>query len=96
MRFVHSSGVIMAVTVTLTADEIAEINRQDPATASDGGFQSLIVSLQSRINPMTGELHLTDEDMRRIPQYAFDYGNGGWENILLRAFARTLGQTLGL
>lgn len=85
----------MAVYVTLTKDEIAEIDMQDPNTASDGGFQGLMVSLQNRINRVTRELHLTDDDLRRIPMYAFDYHNGGWENRLRRAFRRALGPTLG-
>ncbi|MGC8469998.1 MAG: hypothetical protein ACP5NI_08860 [Acetobacteraceae bacterium] len=85
----------MAVDVVLTDDEIAEIDKQDPATAADGGFQGLMASLQRRINRVTKELHLTDEDLRRIPTYAFDYKNGGWEDRLKRAFSRTLGRQLG-
>lgn len=81
--------------VTLTSDEISEIDKQDPSTATDGGFQSLMVSLQKRVNRATGQVHLTPDDLRRIPQYAFDYGNGGWENRLKRAFGRTLGPNLG-
>ena len=81
--------------VTLSADEIAELDKQDPATRGDGGFQSLMVSLQERVNRSTGELHLTADDLRRIPMYAFDYRNGGWEDRLKRAFGRTLGPKLG-
>lgn len=81
--------------VTLTAPEIAEIDKQDPATANDGGFQGLMVSLQRRINRTTNELRLTDDDLRRIPMYAFDYRNGGWEDRLKAAFSRTLGPKLG-
>lgn len=86
-------GAIMDV--ILNAAEIAEIDKQDPATANDGGFQSLMVSLQKRINRTTNELRLTDDDLRRIPMYAFDYKNGGWENRLKATFSRTLGPTLG-
>lgn len=81
--------------VVLNASEIAELDKQDPATASDGGFQGLMVSLQKRVNRATGELHLTSDDLRRIPMYAFDYRNGGWEDRLKRAFGRTLGPQLG-
>lgn len=80
--------------VTLTPPEIAEIDKQDPATASDGGYQSLLVSLQSQIDRTTGQIHLTADDLRRIPMYAFKYGNGGWEGRLLGAFGRTLGPKL--
>lgn len=85
----------MALDVVLQPEEIAEIDKQDPATASDGGFQGLMVSLQNRINRATNELHLTDQDLQRIPRYAFDYHNGGWETRLQNAFSRTLGPTLG-
>ncbi len=81
--------------VTLNSDEIAEIDKQDPSTAKDGGFQSLMVSLQKRINRSTGQLHLTPDDLRRVPMYAFDYRNGGWEDRLKRAFGNSLGPSLG-
>jgi hypothetical protein len=54
-----------------------------------------LVSLQSRIDRVTGGLKLTDDDLRRIPMYAFDYGNGGWEDRLAGAFGRSLGPGLG-
>lgn len=85
----------MAADIVLTDDEISEIDKQDPVTASDGGFQGLMVRLQNKINRVTRELHLTDDDLRRIPMYAFDYQNGGWEDRLKRAFSRTLGSRLG-
>jgi len=81
--------------VILTAAEIAELDKQDPATANDGGYQGLLVSLQHRINRATGQLKLTADDLRRIPTYAFDYGNGGWEDRLVGAFGRSLGPRLG-
>lgn len=81
--------------VTLNTAEIAEIDKQDPTTASDGGFQSLMVSMQKRINRATGDLLLTADDLRRIPMYAFDYKNGGWEDRLKNAFSRSLGAKLG-
>ncbi len=81
--------------VVLTQDEIAELDKQNPATAHDGGFQGLMVSLQGRVDRVSGILKLTDDDLRRIPMYAFDYKNGGWEDRLKRAFGRTLGPKLG-
>lgn len=93
MRLVHIRG--MALKVTLDSAEIAEIDKQDPSTARDGGFQGLMVSLQKRINRSTSSLDLTADDLRRIPMYAFDYRNGGWEDRLKRAFSRNLGPLLG-
>ena len=81
--------------VTLTKAETAELDKQNPATAGDGGFQSLMVSLQQRIDRASGALWLTDDDLRRIPMYAFAYKNGGWEDRLKAAFGRTLGPKLG-
>lgn len=81
--------------VILNSEEIAELDKQDPATAQDGGFQGLMVSLQRRVNRVSGAISLTDDDLRRIPAYAFDYKNGGWEDRLKRAFQRTLGPNLG-
>jgi len=37
---------------------------------------------------------LTDVDLERIPRYAFDYGNGGFEGRLRRIFERHLGPNL--
>lgn len=72
----------------------AEVVQQDPATAGDGGDQSLMVSFQKRIDRASGSLDLTDDDLRRIQMYAFKYGNGGWEDRLEAAFGRTLGPKL--
>ena len=81
--------------VFLTKAEVAELDKQDPATRGDGGFQGLMVSLQEKVNRASGALLLTDDDLRRIPMYAFDYRNGGWEDRLIAAFGRTLGTKLG-
>jgi hypothetical protein len=81
--------------VNLTPGEIAELDKQDPATARDGGFQSLMVSLQNRVNRKTGSIRLTPKDLERIPKYAFDFRKGGWEDRLKRTFGRTLGPKLG-
>lgn len=82
------------VDIFLTADEVAELDKQDPTTAPDGGFQGLIVNLAQRVARDTGHLQLSDRDLQRIGAYAFAYGNGSWENWLLRAFRRTLGPKL--
>lgn len=81
--------------VTLTNDEIAVLDRQDPNTASDGGFQGFIVDLAQRVDRGTGQLMLNGDDLERIPRYAFDYGQGGWEDRLTRVFGRNLGAQLG-
>ena len=81
-------------TVILQAGEIAELDKQDPSTEYDGGYQKLVVGMQRRIDRKTGELVLTDNDLEKIQRFAFDYGNVGWETTLMGAFGRTLGQKL--
>ena len=81
--------------VTLTESEMAVLFRQDPRTRRDGGFQSFLVRLQRKTDRATGALVLTASDLERIPRYAFDYGNGGWEGRLKKVFGRVLGPSLG-
>jgi hypothetical protein len=80
--------------VVLDDAEIAELDKQDPTTAGDGGFQNFMVQLQQRIERATGRLFLSAEDVERIQRYAFKYGNAGWEDRLLAAFGRHLGPRL--
>lgn len=80
--------------INLTTDEIATLF--DPTgTQGQGGFQSLLGGLQRRTDLQTGALALTEADLERIPRYAFDYGNGGWEDRLRMIFGRSLGTNLG-
>ena len=81
--------------IILNAQEIMVLFRQDPDRREDGGYQGLLVRLQNNTNPDTGALRLTPEDLERIRRYAFDYGNGGWEDRLTAIFARHLGPRLG-
>jgi hypothetical protein len=82
-------------TITLNPSEIALLDRQDPMTERDGGFQKLLVDLQYSLNRKTGALALTDDLEEKISRYAFDYKNGGWEDRLKGIFSRTLGPNLG-
>jgi hypothetical protein len=82
-------------TVTLTPDEIRMLDRQDPRTENDGGFQQLLVEFQGLLDRNTGALALSDEHEEKIPRYAFDYKNGGWEDRLKGIFSRALGNNLG-
>ena len=81
--------------IVLNPDEIALLDRQDPGTAKDGGFQGMMVGLQRALRRGTSELKLTGVEIERIAHYAFDYGNGGWETRLIGIFGRTLGPNLG-
>jgi hypothetical protein len=82
------------VRLYLTNGEAEVLLGVDPATRRKGGFQSLLCKLQDQLNNVTFEILVTDTDLERIHRYAFDYGNGGWENKLMAIFQRTLGRRL--
>jgi hypothetical protein len=81
--------------LVLTAAEMAELFLQPARTEKDGGYQGLLVGMQKKINRATGQITLTAGELEKISRYAFDYGNGGWENRLMAIFARSLGPKLG-
>jgi hypothetical protein len=64
-------------------------------TGGEGGWQHLLVKLQTQLNIHTLEIDLDGGDLEKIPRYAFDYGNGGWEGRLKGIFDRHLGPRLG-
>lgn len=78
--------------ITLNTAEAAILNIEDQG---QGGFQSLMEKLQSQYDSSSGDITLDEGDLERIPRYAFDYGNGGWENRIAGIFGRTLGAKLG-
>lgn len=67
--------------------------KQDPLSKGKGGFQALLVKLQS-LTDSSGRLFLTNQLLERIRRYAFSYGNGGWENRLVSIFGRVMGSNL--
>ena len=84
----------MTIVVFLNESEIAELDRQLPQTKSNGGWQSLIVTIAQAVDRRTGRLVLSGLLLDRIARYAFKYRNGGWQSRLRRIFGRTLGPTL--
>ena len=77
---------------TLNKKEVSELFRSVSGT---GGFQGLIRKLQSQCDQPKGIIELDDDDLRRIPEYAFDAGQGGFQNRLIKIFGRVLGPKLG-
>ena len=73
----------------------SEMNELKKPNAGSGGWQSLLEGLQRKVDYKTGEITLTESDLKRIPKYAFDYGQGGWESRLIAVFGRHLGPKLG-
>lgn len=81
--------------IVLNSFEVSELLKQDPSTVDDGGYQQLLVKLQSKLNRKDNSIILDDDDLEKIPRYAFDYGQGGWEDRLMNIFSRSLGSRLG-
>ena len=79
--------------VELRQQERILLFKQDPFTKGKGGFQALLVKLQSQTDS-SGRLFLSNQLLERISRYAFCYGNGGWENRLVAIFGRVLGSGL--
>lgn len=80
----------MPYRIQLSEYDVIELNKQDPSTAGDGGYQALLVKLQGQVDPETNELSLDDTDAERIRRYGKQYGDGGWQSRLLRVFADKL------
>lgn len=72
-----------------------EVSVLDRPLRGSGGFQNLLRQLRRKLVRATGQLDLDRYDLERIPRYAFDYRNGGWEDRLISIFSRTLGPHLG-
>jgi len=81
--------------IKLNNIELVVLFRQPQSTKGDGGFQKLLVDLQKKVDRETGIIDLSEDDLEKIPRYAFDYKNGGWETRLKKIFARNLGLGLG-
>lgn len=83
-----------AITLPLNESEYEIVLRQDPATKDDGGYQRLMVTLQEITDEETRTMILPVHLIPRLRRYAFDYGNGGWEDRITGIFSRHLGPSL--
>ncbi len=79
-------------TVVLNAGEIRHLMMP---VNGEGGWQDLLTALQAAYDPSNGTIELSDDMFEKIPRYAFEYGNGGWEERLVGIFGRHLGPGLG-
>ncbi len=78
----------------LNETEYATVQIQDPDSRGDGGFQSLMVTLQDITDDSTRKMYLPGHLIERLRRYAFDYKNGGWEERIKTIFSRHLGPDL--
>ena len=67
-----------------------EMRELDVRVTGTGGFQDLMRRLRLALNTETGEIDVADADVERIRRYCTDYGQGGWQDRLARAFHRVL------
>ena len=83
------------LSVFLNPKEIMILGRQDPSSKAGGGWQSLLVRLQEKLDSNSGQLDLDERDLDQIQRFALDYKRGGWESRLRGVFQRSLGENLG-
>jgi site-specific DNA-methyltransferase (adenine-specific) len=79
--------------ISLNAEEIQILLKQNPETEKAGGWQGLLVGLQKRLNKTTGHLTVTSADLEQIQRYAA-YTTGGFQKRLSAIFGRNLGPQL--
>lgn len=81
-----------AVTINLSRGQMSALLKQEPVTRADGGFQSLMILLQNRLNKSTGHITLTRSELERIERYASNYKSGGWQARLCDIFSDLISQ----
>jgi hypothetical protein len=59
---------------------VALRERLSVPTVGTGGYQTLVKEIQRRLRG--DELPVDDALVERIEHYAFDYGTGGWQQLL--------------
>lgn len=84
-----------AIRTVLTVEEMQALQGPEPQTGNDGGWQSLLVRLNNRLNRTTGEITLSAQELEKMRRYAFQHGNGAWHGHLITVFGRSLGSDLG-
>lgn len=86
----QSSERFYMFNLNLNQGELSTLFSQPPETKSNGGFQALLVKLQTKVNRLTGTITLSDQDIERIFRYTWQYKNGGWQKKLLQIFGRNV------
>jgi len=68
------------ITIDVNDEQIEAIKAGN--VQGQGGFQNLVSSIQGSLDEDDGTLELDETQQERIPRYARDYGQGGWEDEL--------------
>lgn len=77
-------------TIHRLSSEEVETLLDETAIKGTGGWQSLWGALQKRFDKSSGHITLTPELRARIYHYYHSYGQGGWQNRVMRVFRREL------
>jgi hypothetical protein len=77
---------------TLTFEEAAQIT----GAAGEGGHQGLDRRLTEELADGNNQVTFTDEQLGELIRYMTQYGSGGFQGRLRRAFMRSLADLLGL
>jgi hypothetical protein len=85
----------MRKVIALTPGE-RDVLFQKDKNPKGGTFQRFMVHLQKKFRTGMQDIVLDEDDLEKIPHYAFDYpSGGGWETRLKLIFERELGPNLG-
>lgn len=92
----RSSGADLAYAsktrrVKLSRGQYNELMKYDPSSKGRGGFQGLLIKLQSRVNRNTRVIELSSDDMDRILRYGRHPRRGGWQSSIRKIFGGHLG-----
>jgi hypothetical protein len=78
--------------MTLTEDEAAEISKP----SGQGGHQSLHKRLLAVLDTGSRIFHFNDCELGELVRYMTQYGSGGFQGRLRKAFTRSLVEQLGV
>jgi hypothetical protein len=80
------------IVLTLTPDEAAEIT----GAAGSGGHQELHRRLKAELANGNLQVSFSDAELGELIRYMTQYGSGGFQGRLKRAFIRSLRELLGI
>jgi len=84
---VLSSMTLMSDSTRRIALSEALRERLSASTVGTGGYQALVSEIQRRLED--DKLVVDDALLERIEHYAFEYGSGGWQQLLRDLLAET-------
>lgn len=73
--------------IQLNNRQVSALFKVSKTERGKGGFQNLILNLQSRLDRNRLVIRLTEKDLSSIKRYALNYKNGGWQTYLRSIFS---------